>query len=81
MSLAVYFGAGARYGGRVYTRDISIAGVLGVNRLYPRDAVVAQVDARNPRKVGLPGVGAAQSKQMDAPWEVIAETDKEVMAQ
>jgi len=31
----VYFGAGSRYGDRVYTRDISIAGVLGVNRFYP----------------------------------------------
>ena len=32
----MYFGAGSRYGDRIYTRDISIAGVLGVNRFYPK---------------------------------------------
>lgn len=30
-----YFGAGAHFGPMVYTRDIALSGVLGVNDLYP----------------------------------------------
>lgn len=32
---ADYFGAGANYSVRVYTRDISYSGVLGLNQVYP----------------------------------------------
>jgi hypothetical protein len=77
----VYFGAGTRYGDRVYTRDISIAGVLGVNRFYPNEMLSSLKLTREVRK----GLGYKVSaphvvKEIDAPWEVIAETDKEVMA-
>ncbi len=30
-----YFGAGHKFGSRVYTRDISYSGILGANELYP----------------------------------------------
>ena len=78
---SVYFGAGTRYGDRVYTRDISIAGVLGVNRLYPNEMLSSLKLTREIRtalgyKVSAPHV----VKEIDAPWEVIAEIDKEVMA-
>jgi hypothetical protein len=77
----VYFGAGTRYGDRVYTRDISIAGVLGANRLYPKEMLSSLKLTREIRtalgyKVSAPHV----VKEIDAPWEVIAEIDKEVMA-
>ena len=32
-----YFAAGRRYIDRVYTRDISYAGILGLNALYPKE--------------------------------------------
>ena len=47
---AVYFGAGTRYGDRVYTRDISIAGVLGVNRFYPNEMLSSLKLTRETRK-------------------------------
>jgi hypothetical protein len=76
----VYFGAGTRYGDRVYTRDISIAGVLGVNRFYPKEMLSSLKLTREIRtalgyRVSAPHV----VKEIDAPWEVIAESDKEVM--
>jgi len=77
----VYFGAGTRYGDRVYTRDISIAGVLGVNRFYPNEMLSSLKLTREIRsalgyRVSAPHV----VKEIDVPWEVIAEVDKEVMA-
>jgi hypothetical protein len=35
VAAGTYFGAGTDFGPAVYTRDISYAGVLGLNRLYP----------------------------------------------
>lgn len=77
----VYFGAGSRYGDRVYTRDISIAGVLGVNRFYPNEMLASLKLTREIRK-GLGYKVSAPHKvdEIDAPWEVIAQVDKEVMA-
>jgi len=77
----IYFGAGTRYGDRVYTRDISIAGVLGVNRLYPTEMLSSLKLTREIRK----GLGYKVSaphvvKEINVPWEVIAEDDKDVMA-
>ena len=77
----VYFGAGTRYGDRVYTRDISIAGVLGVNRFYPNEMLSSLKLTREIRrglgyKVSAPHV----IPEIKVPWEVIAEVDKEVMA-
>ena len=77
----VYFGAGARYGGRVYTRDISIAGVLGLNRLYPDEMLSSLKLTREIRKqLGYKVSAPHKVSELDAPWEVIAQTDKEVMA-
>lgn len=78
---AVYFGAGTRYGDRVYTRDISIAGVLGVNRFYPNEMLSSLRLTREIRR----GLGYRVSAQHVVPeiqvaWEVIAEKDSDVMA-
>ncbi len=76
----VYFGAGTRYGDRVYTRDISIAGVLGVNRFYPKDMLSSLKLTREIRKgLGYKVSAGHDIREIDAPWEVIAESDKEVM--
>ena len=77
----VYFGAGTRYGDRVYTRDISIAGVLGVNRIYPNEMLSSLKLTREIRKgLGYKVSAPHKVSEIDAPWEVIAEEDKEVMA-
>lgn len=77
----VYFGAGTRYGERIYTRDISIAGVLGVNRLYPREMLSSLKMTREIRRtLGYKVSAPHRVGEIDAPWEVIAQTDKEVMA-
>jgi hypothetical protein len=76
----VYFGAGTRYGDRVYTRDISVAGVLGVNRFYPKDMLASLKLTREIRKgLGYKVSAGHDIREIDAPWEVIAESDKEVM--
>ena len=77
----VYFGAGTRYGDRVYTRDISIAGVLGVNRFFPKEMLSSLKLTREIRKrLGYKISAPHKVSEIDAPWEVIAESDKEVMA-
>jgi len=77
----VYFGAGSRYGERVYTRDISIAGVLGVNRFYPNEMLTSLKLTREIRKeLGYKVSALHKVSVIDAPWEVIAEAEKEVMA-
>ena len=76
----VYFGAGTRYGDRVYTRDISIAGVLGVNRFYPQEMLSSLKLTREVRKnLGYRVSSGHDVREIDAPWEVIAESDKEIM--
>jgi hypothetical protein len=77
----VYFGAGTRYSDRVYTRDISIAGVLGVNRFYPNEMLSSLKLTREVRKgLGYKVSAPHKVSEIDAPWEVIAQVDKEVMA-
>ena len=76
-----YFGAGTRYGGRVYTRDISIAGVLGVNRFCPSEMLSSLKLTREIRAaLGYKVSAPHKVSEIDVPWEVIAESDKEVMA-
>ena len=78
----IYFGAGTRYGDRVYTRDISIAGVLGVNRFYPEVMLSSLRLTRDVRrKLGYRVSGPHVIPEIKVPWEVIAEEEKEVMAQ
>ncbi len=77
----VYFGAGSRYGDRVYTRDISIAGVLGVNRFYPEIMLSSLKLTREVRvALGYKVSVGHDIREIDAPWEVIAEKDSEIMA-
>ena len=77
----VYFGAGTRYSGRVYTRDISIAGVLGVNCFYPNEMLSSLKLTREIRRgLGYKVSAGHDIREIDAPWEVIAKSDKEVMA-
>jgi len=77
-----YFAAGRRYTDRVYTRDISFAGILGLNVLYPKEMlqslkVTRDVTARLGYKVSSQEV----IKEIAAPWEVITDDVKQVMAQ
>lgn len=77
----VYFGAGTRYTDRVYTRDISIAGVLGVNRFYPKEMLSSLKVTREVRKtLGYKVSKGHDIREIQAPWEVIAPIDKEIMA-
>jgi len=76
----LYFGAGSRYGDRVYTRDISIAGVLGVNRFYPEVMLSSLRVTRDVRRsLGYRVSAPHVIPEIQVPWEVIAEEDKEVM--
>ncbi|NNJ70600.1 MAG: hypothetical protein HKP10_04845 [Kiritimatiellales bacterium] len=76
----VYFGAGTRYGDRVYTRDLSIAGVLGVNRFYPNEMLSSLKLTREVRRgLGYKVSAGHDIREIDVPWEVIAEVDREIM--
>ena len=44
-----YFGAGKQFGVRIYTRDISFSGILGINQLYPDEVLNALKVTRNVR--------------------------------
>ncbi|WP_291592306.1 glucosidase family protein [Bacteroides sp.] len=61
-----YFGAGKNFGLRIYTRDISFSGILGLNVLYPEEMLSSLKTSRDVRlKLGLrvakdylvPGIG------------------------
>ena len=76
-----YFAAGRRYTDRVYTRDIAFAGILGLNFIYPKEMlqslkVTRDVAARIVYKVS----GNHVIKEINAPWEIIADEEKQVMA-
>lgn len=81
-SYGSYFAAGRRYTDRVYTRDISFAGVLGLNDLYPKEMlksirITRELVSRMKYKVSTEEV----IKEIDAPWEAITEDRKQIMAQ
>lgn len=49
-----YFGAGKDFGLRIYTRDISFSGILGLNRLYPQEMLSSLKTSRDVRlRLGL----------------------------
>lgn len=49
-----YFGAGKYFGLRIYTRDISYSGILGLNELYPREMLSSLQVTRDVRlRLGL----------------------------
>ncbi len=73
-----YFGAGASFGAKVYTRDISFAGILGLNELYPQimldslkvtRAVHFRLKFTVSKDHGIP--------EINAPWEILPITEKE----
>ncbi len=75
-----YFAAGIRYTTRIYTRDIAFSAVLAGNDLYPAEILQSLRMTRKIRlemsyKVSLPHV----IKEINAPWEAIADIEKEVM--
>lgn len=77
-----YFAAGRRYTDKVYTRDIAFAGILGLNYVYPKEMlqslkITREVIAKQGYKVS----SKHMIKEIDAPWDVITDDEKEVMAQ
>ena len=77
-----YFAAGTRYTDRIYTRDIALTGILGANRVYPGEMKASLVLTREKRKkLGYKVSRAHVVSEIDAPWEVIAEDEKEIMAE
>jgi AraC-like DNA-binding protein len=81
-SYGTYFAAGRRYTDRVYTRDISFAGILGLNAVYPNEMmkslrVTREVVAKMGYKVSTEEV----IKEIDAPWDAITDDRKQIMAQ
>ena len=77
-----YFAAGRRYTDRVYTRDISYAGILGLNALYPKEMMTSIRVTRNVvSKMGYKVSKEEVIKEIDAPWEAITEDRKQIMAQ
>jgi len=77
-----YFAAGRRYTDRVYTRDIAFAGILGLNSIYPEKMKKSLMITREVRgKLGYKVSAEHVVPEIDAPWEVITDNEKEVMAQ
>ena len=77
----VYFGAGGQYGLRIYERDIAVSGVLGLNLFYPEVMLSSLKMARKIRKeLGYKVSAPHVIPEIDVPWEVIAQVDKEIMA-
>ena len=77
-----YFAAGRRYTDRVYTRDISYAGILGLNAFYPREMMTSLRVTRNVvSKMGYKVSADEVIKEIDAPWEAITDDRKQIMAE
>lgn len=76
-----YFSAGRRYTDRVYTRDIAFAGILGLNVIYPKEMFQSLKVTRD--VVARMGYNVSSNhviKEINAPWNIIAEEEKQVMA-
>ena len=77
-----YFAAGRRYTDRVYTRDISYAGILGLNVVYPKEMLTSLRVTRNVvSKMGYKVSTEEIIKEIDAPWEAITDDRKQIMVQ
>ena len=77
-----YFAAGRRYTDRVYTRDISFAGILGLNAVYPKEMMNSLRVTRNVvSKMGYKVSKEEVISEIDAPWDAITEDRKQIMAQ
>ncbi|MFW5846387.1 MAG: hypothetical protein ACOCXJ_09190 [Planctomycetota bacterium] len=76
-----YFGAGTHFDVRVYTRDIAISGLLGLNRLYPDIMHESLLHTRRVRwELGF-GIAAGYELEdtVDVPWEEIAPDERTMM--
>ncbi len=65
-----YFGGGAKFGPKVYTRDISYSGVLGLNEFYPqvmRDSL--EVTRKVRWDTGFTVSRGHAVPEIDVPWE------------
>lgn len=68
---AKYFGAGRQFGPIVYTRDISISGVLGLNKLYPDIMRSSLEHSRNVRwELGFKTAKDHKIEQINVDWEL-----------
>jgi hypothetical protein len=77
-----YFAAGRRYTDRVYTRDISFAGILGLNAIYPKEMMNSlRVTRKVVSKMGYKVETEEVVKEIDAPWDAITDDRKQIMAQ
>ncbi len=65
----VYFGAGASFGAKVFTRDIAFSGVLALHQLYP-DILRASLDytLRLRMELGFRAPRAYIVPEIQAPW-------------
>jgi hypothetical protein len=77
-----YFAAGRRYTNRVYVRDISLSGILGLNDIFPDEMKKSLMVTR--KVVALQGYKVSSKhviKEIKAPWEVISNEEPDVMTQ
>ncbi|KAB1154041.1 hypothetical protein [Flavobacterium luteum] len=77
-----YFAAGRRYTDRVYVRDISFAGILGLNAIYPQEMMKSLRVTRDVvEKMGYKVSTKEVIKEIDAPWDAITDDKLQIMAQ
>ncbi|HMP75742.1 MAG TPA: hypothetical protein PKE12_05525 [Kiritimatiellia bacterium] len=75
-----YFGAGTKFGLRVYTRDISFAGVLGLNQFYPELMKSSlEVTRRLRFKLGLMVSKGYAVPGVDAAWQELDLEEREFL--
>lgn len=78
-----YFGAGATFGAKVFTRDIAISGLFGLNRLHPELMLASLRYTRRLRwRMGFAIAHGYEGMRAvaDAPWEVVAASEPELLA-
>ncbi|MCX7015045.1 MAG: hypothetical protein NTW86_21240, partial [Candidatus Sumerlaeota bacterium] len=78
---AEYFGAGDKFGLRIYTRDISYSGLLGLNRLYPdlmRKSLEHTREVR--RRLGFTVSQGHQLDAIDVDWNIAFEHEPDLLA-
>ncbi|WP_105616830.1 MGH1-like glycoside hydrolase domain-containing protein [Vallitalea okinawensis] len=72
-----YFGAGATFGASVFTRDISIAGILALNKFYPEVMMDSIKHTRTLREKASFTVAEEYIVEgIPAPWKVKGETEE-----
>ena len=69
-----YFGAGKSFGSMLYTRDIALSGVLGLNLLYPESVLASLKKTRSIRRslmFKIPSEEQSMTSVLEAPFEVL----------